>query len=236
MSSQQLQLLIIELLFRPHASSQLLIIALLFIALQQFLIMASQRSSKCHDVLRSKCHDLIMRVFQPLIMREVQSAQAFALYRMPRQWALRTLRDAELVEMRLIDLQEMRDSSMQRVLMRWRLYANRLHNAWIQEYALPRESQWVAMKCSFLDWKTWAQAQQHSRCRARSTDIAVKCGDRLADALTTACFIRSQLSVFHPLSADQRFTPTESAEALQFNVPVVTSSLSAFPGRAAILN
>jgi hypothetical protein len=83
---------------------QLLTIALLFIALQQFLIMASQLSFKWHDVLRSKFHDYIMCVLHPLIMHEVQSAQAFALYRMPSQWALRTLRDADLVEMRLIDL------------------------------------------------------------------------------------------------------------------------------------
>ena len=148
MSSQQLQLLIIELLFRPHASSQLLTIALLFIALQQFLIMASQLSSKWHDVLRSKFHDYIMCVLHPLIMHEVQSAQAFALYRMPRQWALRTLRDAELVEVRLIvdlglDLQEMRDSSMQRLLMRWCLYANRRHNARIQVYVWQRDNEWA---------------------------------------------------------------------------------------------
>ena len=43
------------------AQLQLLTIALLSIALQQFLIMASDLSSKCHDILRSKCLDLIMR-------------------------------------------------------------------------------------------------------------------------------------------------------------------------------
>ena len=118
---------------------------------------------------------------------------------------------------------------MQRLLMRWRLYANRLHNARVHQCAMARVVDWVTVKCSFRFWKTSAQVQQHSRCRAHSTDTAFKCGDRLADALTTACFIRSQLSVFHPLSAAQSFKPTESAEALQFNVPVVTSSLSEFP-------
>ena len=64
-------------------------------------------------------------------MRELRMSQAFAVYCMPRQWALRTLRDAELVEIGLtvdlgLDLQDMRDSSVQRLLMRWRLYAEEL--------------------------------------------------------------------------------------------------------------
>ena len=119
----------------------------------------------------AEAYDALYRMPRQWALRTLRDAE-LALYRMPRQWALRTLRDAELVEVRLIvdlglDLQEMRDSSMQRLLMRWRLYANRLHNARIYEYALQRDSEWVTMKYCFLYWKNWAQAQQHSRCSAQ---------------------------------------------------------------------
>ena len=83
--------------------------------------------------------------------------------------------------------------------------------------------------CFIRSQASVVKVQQHSRCRVHSTDIVVKCGNRLSDTLTTVCFIRSQLSVFHPLSVTQSFKPAESAEAFQFNVPVVTSSLSVFP-------
>ena len=64
---------------------------------------------------------------------------------------------------------------------------------------------------------------RHSSTRgaARGTDMAVNCGDRLADALTTALpqekFERSrsqmlQLPVFHPLSAVMRLEPCQFFE------------------------
>ena len=145
---------------------------------------------------------------------KMRRLEAYELYCTPRQWELRTLCDTDHVEMRLgvdtgLDLQFMRDSCMHRLLMRWRLYVNRLHNARIQVYECQRESEFDVMEYYFQSWKSWSQSQQHSRCR-RGTDMTVNCGDRLVDVLTTALpqesFERSwsqmlQLPVFHPLSA-----------------------------------
>ncbi len=87
---------------------------------------------------------------------------------------------------------------MQRLLMRWYLYANRQHNARILVYVWQRDNEWGVMECCFLYWKTWTEVHQHSRCHTHSTDIAVKCGDRLTDALTTELMqvVTSSLSAF----------------------------------------
>ena len=35
-----------------------------------------------------------------------------------------------------------------------------------------------------LFWRSWAQARQQSRCRARETDVVFNCGDCTSDMMT----------------------------------------------------
>ena len=163
---------------------------------------------------------------QPLNMSDIKTQvrrfEACELYCAHRHWAMR---DTDLVELRLIvdlgiDLEYMRDSSMQRLLMRWRLFANRLHNGRIRAYTWHRQNEFDMLGCCFQSWIYWAKAPRLSRrlpkCRARDANVPVDGGNRLADVLTTALTqdnhggSRSrmrQLPVLHPLSAVMRLEP-----------------------------
>ena len=99
--------------------------------------------------------------------------------------------DTVLVELRLIvdlgiDLEYMCDSSMQLLLMRWRLFANRLHNGRIQAYTRQRQNEFDMLECCFRSWRSWAKAPRLSKCRSRDANVPVDGGNRLADILTTA--------------------------------------------------
>jgi hypothetical protein len=77
---------------------------------------------------------LDMRAFEAQLRR----FEACEQYCMLRQWAFRTFRNTSHVETRLmidtgLDLENMRESCMVRLLMRWRLFANRLHNSRLEE-------------------------------------------------------------------------------------------------------
>jgi hypothetical protein len=163
---------------------------------------------------------------QPLNMSDIKTQvrrfEACELYCAHRHWAMR---DTDLVELRLIvdlgiDLEYMRDSSMQRLLMRWRLFANRLHNGRIRAYTWHRQNEFDMLGCCFQSWIYWAKAPRLSRrlpkCRARDANVPVDGGNRLAEVLTTALTqdnhggSRSrmrQLPVLHPLSAVMRLEP-----------------------------
>ena len=65
-------------------------------------------------------------------------------------------------------------------------------------------------------WRSWAQAEQQSRCRARDDDVAFKCGDCMSDSMTIkfpqvhfeqARWQVMQIPAFHPLSSVTRLEP-----------------------------
>ena len=85
---------------------------------------------------------------------KMRRLEAYELYCTPRQWELRTLCDTDHVEMRLgvdtgLDLEYMRDSCMQRLLIRWILFSNRLHNTRFQEYKWLRQNEFEMMERCF---------------------------------------------------------------------------------------
>jgi hypothetical protein len=155
------------------------------------------------------------------IEAQLQRSKACRRYCKLKQWAFRTFRNTSHVEARLIvdtglDLEFMRESCMQRLLMRWRLFANRLHNSKLEAWQWHREKEFDVMEECVLFWRSWAQARQQSRCRARETDVVFNCGDCTSDMMTRKLpqvhFEQARLQVlqmpeFHPLSSVMRLEP-----------------------------
>jgi hypothetical protein len=139
----------------------------------------------------------------------IQCAEASEQWCRRRRRGLQ-LRDADHVETVLmigqgLDLEFMRDLFIERILLRWRLFANRKHNTRVMR-------QIHCGKRCLQSWRRWTKAA-HSGRLARDSGGAVTYAGHLADSLTKklpqVAFEKYrlrmlQLPQYHPLSTVTR--------------------------------